>query len=208
MDVSALHVHDHIIIAQTYNRYWVSPFTYIIEGLLGQGAASFPIHQTYAYWLFLALGHQTIVCAATELVTLIPPSGQTCGTYLQDYINRAGGYVQDPSSTSSCQICSFATTDQLLAARFHIFYSHRWRNVGIMIAYTFANVSIQVFYQSWNVHQSLLVTDRAALHFNVYVPYQDWKYARFVEKTFLLEALVRVQGFSTGVNSFCMNSTY
>ncbi|KIJ14545.1 hypothetical protein PAXINDRAFT_169702, partial [Paxillus involutus ATCC 200175] len=41
--------------------YRVSPFTYLIEGLLGQ-----------------AIGHQPINCSSTELVTVQPPSGMTC----------------------------------------------------------------------------------------------------------------------------------
>ena len=56
--------------------YRLSPYTYFIEGLLGQ-----------------AVGRQQITCAAQELVSVNPPSGQTCGQYLQAYIDTAGGYV-------------------------------------------------------------------------------------------------------------------
>ncbi|KAF5378810.1 hypothetical protein D9615_006999 [Tricholomella constricta] len=66
--------------------YRVSPYTYIIEALLGQ-----------------ALGRHPIVCSPVELVTLNPPSGQTCQTYLQTYINNAGGYLTNPSATSDCE---------------------------------------------------------------------------------------------------------
>ncbi|KAJ7852077.1 ABC-2 type transporter-domain-containing protein [Mycena olivaceomarginata] len=44
--------------------YHVSPFTYLIEGLLGQ-----------------ALGKHDVTCAAVELLKVDPPSGQTCGAY-------------------------------------------------------------------------------------------------------------------------------
>ncbi|KAJ7471516.1 pleiotropic drug resistance ABC transporter [Mycena galericulata] len=103
--------------------YHVSPFTYLTEGLLGQ-----------------ALGRRSITCSSVELVTMSPPSGQTCGEYLAKYISSAGGYVANPNATSGCQFCSTATTDQFLEGNFNIFYSHHWRDVGLMFAYIFANI--------------------------------------------------------------------
>ena len=139
MDVSALTFVDAIF-AYIYDRYFVSPYTYLTEGLLSQGTVTFSSVGMSTYRSFLALAHFPIVCSSAELVTLIPPAGQTCGAYLQNYINRVGGSVQDPSATLSCQFCSFATTDQLLSTNFHMFYSHRWRNVGFLVGYTFVNV--------------------------------------------------------------------
>lgn len=104
--------------------YRLSPYTYFIEGLLGQ-----------------ALGLQDINCSPVELVSLTPPSGQTCGEYMATYISNAGGYLTDPSSTSTCQFCSTRTTDQFLGMSFNIFYSNRWRDVGLMCAFTVFNVS-------------------------------------------------------------------
>jgi len=148
MDVSVvqLHViHIFFFLSQMCDRYFVSPYTYITEGLLGQGTASSFIIRPGRLLsipnLLSALAHTPITCSSTELVKLTPPSGQTCGAYLQNYINEFGGYVQDPSATSSCQFCSFASTDQFLSTSFHILYSHRWRNVGFLVAYTLVNVS-------------------------------------------------------------------
>lgn len=97
--------------------------------------------ESTAYKYSLAIAHQPVVCSTEEYVTLYPPSGQTCGSFLQNYIYRTGGYVLDPSSTSSCQFCTFATTDQLMGKNWNFFYHHRWRNVGVMIAFTILNVS-------------------------------------------------------------------
>ncbi|RDB27068.1 Brefeldin A resistance protein [Hypsizygus marmoreus] len=104
--------------------YHVSPFTYLIEGLLGQ-----------------ALGRQSITCSSVELVNLNPPSGQTCGAYLETFISSRGGYLTDPSATSNCEFCAFATTDQFLGASFNIFYGHRWRNVGLLFAFILFNIA-------------------------------------------------------------------
>ncbi|KAJ7110524.1 pleiotropic drug resistance ABC transporter [Mycena epipterygia] len=103
--------------------YHVSPFTYLTEGLLGQ-----------------ALGKHAIMCSAAELVNVNPPSGQTCGTYFASYISFAGGYLTNSDATSGCEFCSTATTDQFLGASFNIFYSHHWRNAGLLFAYIGANI--------------------------------------------------------------------
>ncbi|KAK7033403.1 Brefeldin A resistance protein [Favolaschia claudopus] len=78
--------------------YRVSPFTYLIEGLLGQ-----------------ALGKHSITCSPVELLRVNPPSGQTCGEYFSPYI---------------------------------IYYSHHWRNLGLMFVYIGFNI-IALFALTW-----------------------------------------------------------
>ncbi|KZP27013.1 pleiotropic drug resistance ABC transporter [Athelia psychrophila] len=109
--------------------YHLSPYTYLIEGLLGQ-----------------AIGKQSITCSATELVTLNPPSGQTCGTYMAEYISNAGGYLTNSNATSDCQFCSIATTDAFLAESFNIYYSHHWRNFGFMMVFMAFNITLMYLF--------------------------------------------------------------
>ncbi|KAK0203605.1 pleiotropic drug resistance ABC transporter [Desarmillaria ectypa] len=103
--------------------YRVSPYTYLIEGLLGQ-----------------ALGRQQITCSSVELVTIHPPSGQTCGEYLNPYISANGGYLTNADATNECSFCSTATTDEFLGRNFNIFYAHRWRNVGLLCVFIAFNI--------------------------------------------------------------------
>ncbi|KAK2462635.1 hypothetical protein APHAL10511_005368 [Amanita phalloides] len=103
--------------------YRLSPYTYLIEGLLGQ-----------------AIGHTTISCSRVELVSLDPPSGLTCGQYMGSYISVAGGYLVNPNATSACEFCSEREVDQLLAMSFNIFYKHHWRNFGLMLAFIAFNI--------------------------------------------------------------------
>jgi len=103
--------------------YRVSPYTYVIEGLIGQ-----------------ALGRSEITCAPIEYVTIQPPSGQTCQQYLGQFINNFGGYVTNPDAASSCQFCSFRTTDEFLQSNSNIFFSHHWRNLGLVFVYVGFNV--------------------------------------------------------------------
>ena len=104
--------------------YHLSPFTYIVEGLLGQ-----------------ALGHLPIRCANVELVPITPPSGQTCQQYMGPYIAANGGYITDPNATDTCHFCQYDSTDGFLGNSFNVFYSHHWRDLGIFAAFICFNVS-------------------------------------------------------------------
>ncbi|EJD01729.1 uncharacterized protein FOMMEDRAFT_126887 [Fomitiporia mediterranea MF3/22] len=109
--------------------YHLSPYTYLVEGLLGQ-----------------AIGKMEINCSPIELVPISPPDGQTCAQYMNAFISFAGGYLTNPNATSSCQFCAFRTTDQFMAASFNMFYSHRWRDFGLLMTYiAFNTVMIYVF---------------------------------------------------------------
>ncbi|OAX36457.1 pleiotropic drug resistance ABC transporter [Rhizopogon vinicolor AM-OR11-026] len=103
--------------------YYVTPFTYFIEGLLGQ-----------------AIGNQDINCAVHEFVPMIPPSGSNCGEYMDTFISFAGGYLADSNATSTCLFCPYRTTNQYMLSQFNITYSHHWRDLFIMLGFTAFNV--------------------------------------------------------------------
>lgn len=107
--------------------YRVSPFTYLVEGLLSTG-----------------LANTNVVCADNEYLNFQPPSGQTCGAYMQQYIDAAGGYLQNPGATSDCSFCSIDSTNTFLAA-VSSSYSHAWRDYGILWAYIIFNIFGAVF---------------------------------------------------------------
>lgn len=103
--------------------YRLSPYTYLVEGLLGQ-----------------AIGQQQVNCSPIEFVQLNPPEGLDCGTYLGPFMSFAGGYITNPEATSACNFCSIRNTDEFMLSSFNIEYRHRWRNVGIMLAFFCFNV--------------------------------------------------------------------
>ncbi|KAF7428110.1 hypothetical protein PC9H_007329 [Pleurotus ostreatus] len=111
--------------------YHLSPFTYYIEGILGQ-----------------ALGRSAIVCSEIEYVTVNPPAGQTCSQFFQQYISNAGGYLEFPDASSGCRFCAFASTDEFLFSGFNITYGHRWRNFGIMLAFIVFNF-VSIYFLSY-----------------------------------------------------------
>ncbi|KAG2033358.1 pleiotropic drug resistance ABC transporter [Suillus americanus] len=103
--------------------YRVSPFMYLVEGLLGQ-----------------AIGGQLINCASIELVQINPPSGLSCATYMDPFISFAGGYLTNPDATTECLYCPYRTTDEFMFSSFNILYSHHWRNTGIVLGVVVFNV--------------------------------------------------------------------
>lgn len=122
--------------------YHLSPFTYLIAGLVGQGQffALSLSPRLNSCFIDSAVGREPINCSQTELVTLQPPAGQTCGSYMAEYIQRAGGYLTDGDATSSCRFCSSRTTDEWLGPTFNIYWDDRWRNLGLFICYIVFNV--------------------------------------------------------------------
>jgi ATP-binding cassette subfamily G (WHITE) protein 2 (SNQ2) len=120
--------------------YRTSPYTYLIEGLIGQGTSFSLIDSRSILIALLAIGHSEITCASVEYVTVRPPSAQTCQQYLSEFISTTGGYVTNPSATDNCQFCSYRTTDEFLQSNSNIFWSHHWRNFGFMWIYVGFNV--------------------------------------------------------------------
>lgn len=115
--------------------YRISPFTYLVSAVLTVG-----------------LSGTTVDCSSTELLTLSPPSaGMTCQAFLGPYLQAAGGYLTNPDATAGCQFCPVSTTDGFLA-QLSIFYSDRWRDIGILFAFIGFNAVAAVFlYWLWRV---------------------------------------------------------
>ncbi|KAL3427777.1 ABC transporter cdr4 [Phlyctema vagabunda] len=111
--------------------YRISPFTYLVDGILSTG-----------------LANTLVTCSNIELLNFEPPNGSTCGQYMADYITSAGGYLQDTEATSGCQFCTVRDTNTLLA-RMSLSYGARWRNFGIMWAFICFNAAAAIFFYWW-----------------------------------------------------------
>lgn len=89
--------------------YWMSPFHYLLEGLLGLVTHNIPI-----------------TCTESELARFAAPAGQTCESYAGPYAAQAGGYVTTLSG-GLCGFCQYANGDEF-AASFNVYYkvSRSW----------------------------------------------------------------------------------
>ncbi|KAI5287946.1 hypothetical protein KEM54_005599 [Ascosphaera aggregata] len=107
--------------------YRVSPFTYIVAGMLSTG-----------------LSGAEVQCEDYEYVQINPPPGRTCWEYMGKYIEVAGGYFKNANATGSCDFCTMSSTDTFLAS-VGSYYSDAWRNFGLIWAYIFFNVAAALF---------------------------------------------------------------
>jgi ATP-binding cassette subfamily G (WHITE) protein 2 (PDR) len=89
------------------------------------------------------LHDRPVICSSTEVSRFAPPSGQTCGQYLNTFLQTAPGVLQNPDSTYECYYCSLRSSDQFLAGS-EIYYSQRWRNYGIMWAFICFNIFMAI----------------------------------------------------------------
>jgi ATP-binding cassette subfamily G (WHITE) protein 2 (PDR) len=112
----------------TFPKFWIflyriSPFTYLVSGMLSTGVAN-----------------ASVTCSDIELLHFEPKANMTCGDFMKDYILNTGmGEVYNPMATSDCQYCPMSSTNQFLAA-VSIDYNDRWRNFGLMMVYIIFNI--------------------------------------------------------------------
>jgi ATP-binding cassette, subfamily G (WHITE), member 2, PDR len=107
--------------------YRVSPFTYTVDSMLST-----------------AIAQHEVRCSPLELIQFQPPNGQTCGEYMTAF---PVGQVYNPTAISDCKFCSLTNTDEFLAS-VDIFYSQRWRGLGLLWAYILFNV-LATFFVYW-----------------------------------------------------------
>ncbi|KAL4933792.1 ABC drug exporter AbcA [Aspergillus undulatus] len=101
--------------------YRVSPFTYLVSGMLGVG-----------------LANTHVTCAANEYLHFDPVNGSTCAEYMEAYRTTMGGYVLNGDATSDCSFCPMDDTNAYLAT-VSANYGDVWRNFGIMWVYIVFN---------------------------------------------------------------------
>ncbi|KAH7142621.1 ABC-2 type transporter-domain-containing protein [Dactylonectria estremocensis] len=103
--------------------YRTSPGTYLISGIMSAAVAG-----------------SEVICANNEVLHMMTPANMTCGDFMGSFVEHAGGYLLNPSSSESCEYCSLASTDQFLD-RFQINYSDRWWHFGLLWVYIAFNIA-------------------------------------------------------------------
>ncbi|KAK1834136.1 ABC-2 type transporter-domain-containing protein [Podospora conica] len=108
-------------------RAWLhelDPFTRLISGMVTTALHGLPV-----------------VCEERELQRFAAPQGMDCGAYMAPFFERGGpGYLVG-NATSSCEYCAFKEGDQFYGA-LGMDFGHRWRDLGIFIAFIGSNLVI------------------------------------------------------------------
>ncbi|KAM0563015.1 hypothetical protein ACHAPJ_001858 [Fusarium lateritium] len=102
--------------------YRASPFTYVVEGLMGTSMAN-----------------ADAGCEPNELISFKVPNSTTCGEYMKSYLSDVGGYIVNSAATE-CQYCTISDTNTFLEGK-SMSYDHRWRNFGFMWIYCIFNIA-------------------------------------------------------------------
>lgn len=105
----------------------VSPFTYFVSSVLTTG-----------------LSGTSVECSSIEWLTVSPPDGQTCGHYLDPYVQTVKGKLLNPEASVDCKICPMSKTDQFLES-LNMSYSDVGRNIGLLFAYIGFNIVAALF---------------------------------------------------------------
>ncbi|KAH6872002.1 ABC-2 type transporter-domain-containing protein [Thelonectria olida] len=118
--------------SETLPRFWifmyrVSPFSYLVSGMLST-----------------AVANVDVTCASNEFLSFAPIANKTCGEFMESYIDQVGGYLVDKGATDTCKFCTISDTNTYLAAvGYH--YSDRWRNFGLLWVYIIFNMAAAPF---------------------------------------------------------------
>lgn len=105
--------------------YRVSPFTYIVSGMMSTGLANAEVR-----------------CSSIEYLNFNPPANSTCAEYLENYISAAGGYLRagTEQNTQDCSFCVLSDTNAFLS-QVNSNYADRWRNFGLIWPYIIFNIA-------------------------------------------------------------------
>jgi ATP-binding cassette subfamily G (WHITE) protein 2 (PDR) len=106
--------------------YRVSPFTYLVSGMLSVG-----------------LANTAVMCAPNEYLKFEPLNG-TCGEYIEAYKSTLGGYMEDEFATSGCRFCPVSDTNVFLV-QVSSKFEDAWRNFGLMWVYIVFNIFAALF---------------------------------------------------------------
>ena len=65
-----------------------------------------------------ALQGLDLTCAGSETSNFEPPPGTSCGSYAQDFLTTATGYLVNPNSTAGCEYCRYKNGQSYVSAAF------------------------------------------------------------------------------------------
>ncbi|CEI39509.1 Brefeldin A resistance protein [Fusarium venenatum] len=138
----------------------VLPFFFVMFGLFNgvvRPYASLPVF--WKYWMYYAnpstywiggilaatLDGAPVECSSEETAKFDAPPGQTCQQYAGTFASSAGGYLLNPSDTSSCEYCPMSSGNDYLAS-LNISASDKWRDFGIFLAFCVSNWMLVYFF--------------------------------------------------------------
>lgn len=103
-----------------------------------------PFNRLIGGMVVTELHGRDVQCTSAEYNRFQAPGNETCGEYMQAFFERGGnGYLVD-NATQACEYCAYKIGDQFYSA-FSMNFDHRWRDLGIFVAFVGSNLIILFF---------------------------------------------------------------
>ena len=110
-----------------YWIYWLNPFTYLMGSLL-------------VFTMF----DRPVNCRESELAVFDTPNGQTCASYLSQYLSGPGARTNllNPDATSGCEVCQYRVgSDYLYTLNLNDYY-FGWRDAAICVIFVISSYGL------------------------------------------------------------------
>ncbi|KAG8626263.1 hypothetical protein KVT40_005208 [Elsinoe batatas] len=110
-----------------YWLYWMNPFNYLIGAIL-----------VFTTWDI------EVTCGEDELAIFNPADNQTCGQYLEPYLQNVGigANLLNPQANSDCRVCQYKQGSDYLKTVNLTEYSYGWRNAGIVCLFAVSSYAL------------------------------------------------------------------
>jgi ATP-binding cassette subfamily G (WHITE) protein 2 (SNQ2) len=115
---------------QPFWRYWLyylNPFNYLMGSLL----------------VFTSFD-QEVRCKQSEFAIFNPPAGQTCASYLANYLQGMGhaSNLINPQATADCHVCQYTRGSDYLATLNLNAYYYGWRDAAICVIFALSGYAL------------------------------------------------------------------
>ncbi|KAK2926203.1 AAA ATPase domain [Fusarium oxysporum f. sp. vasinfectum] len=123
---------------QVFWRYWLyylSPFTYLLGGMVTAVTSSVGVS-----------------CSSADLTVFTAPANETCSSYVSKWALSASAQLLNPDASGDdyCQVCRWTTGTQFLD-QFNLGDGQlggQWGSWGIFVVFTFSNLAL-VYFFTW-----------------------------------------------------------
>lgn len=110
-----------------YWMYYINPFNYLMGSML-----------VFTTW------DVAVECASNELAVFNTPNGETCASYLAEYLQGQGAIsnLLNPDATSGCKVCQYRTgADYLYTLNLEKYY-YGWRDAAIVALFAISSYAM------------------------------------------------------------------
>ncbi|KAJ5385996.1 hypothetical protein N7509_008537 [Penicillium cosmopolitanum] len=117
--------YDQLVVFWKYWMYWLNPLTYMVGSML-------------TFTIFDA----DVTCTDAEFAILDPPPNMTCFDYLEDYLDKSGANLFNPTDFADCRVCQYTKgSDYLRTINLNDWY-YGWRDAAIFVIFILSSYGL------------------------------------------------------------------